>query len=67
MSTGPFNTEDAFVSGEDGWIVLPGGAGKVSPAGIVYDENGEEMYSIYEDSEPSRIEVIYANEDYEWI
>jgi hypothetical protein len=61
------NIEDAFVSDEAGWITLPGNEGKISPSGIVYDRNGEELYSIYEDVEPTKSRIIYDQEDYEWM
>lgn len=59
-----FEIEDAFVSNNDGWIVLPSGEGKVSPNGIVYDKDGNPLYSIYEDSEQP-INIYLEDEEYE--
>jgi hypothetical protein len=63
--------EDAFIADEEGWIQLPGGAGKVSPEGIVYDKDGVEMYSLHTDKDlPNAYTVTYYQEDlddYEWI
>ena len=50
--------EDAFVVGNDGWITLPDG-GRVSPEGVVYDADGNKLYTVYEDD--SQI-VDWANE-----
>lgn len=58
--------EDAFIADEDGWIDLPGGEGRVSPSGIVYDKNGQEIYSLYEESSVVSWDYL-GTEDYEWI
>jgi hypothetical protein len=57
--------EDAFIADEEGWIDLPGGAGRVSPEGTVYDKDGVEMYSLYLD-EPAtdRYKVTYYSDDH---
>ena len=60
-------TEDAFTAGPDGWITLPGGQGKISPEGVVFDMDGVEMYSIHGDTTPPNPITIYDEDDYEWI
>lgn len=71
MSSFPdnFQTEDAFIVDEDDWLVLPGGQGKVSPEGMVYSEEGDPLFMLYEDSESPL--NIYTQEDgeeeYEWM
>jgi len=48
MELNKIQTEDAFTV-EGDWIILPANQGKVSPEGVVYDANGEELYTLYED------------------
>lgn len=62
-----YNIEDAFIVDEDNWITLPGNQGRISPEGVVYDKDGEPMYSIYEDSEAPLNIYLDEGEDYEWI
>lgn len=59
--------EDAFIVKDDGWIELPGNQGRVSPDGVVYDRNGEPMYSIHEDSEAPLSIYMEAEDEYEWM
>ena len=59
--------EDQFIVNQDGWIDLPGNEGKVSPDGIVYDNNGEPMYSLYEDNEAPLNVYIDDVEEYDWL
>ena len=64
------HTEDAFLVDEEGWIHMPGGEGTVSPSGIVYDENGDELYSIYDAPSSSDLRIAFleeGEEGYEWI
>jgi len=62
-----FQVEDAFTVDENGWINLPGNQGRVSPDGTVYDQNGEPMYSLYEDSEAPLSVYLDDDEEYEWM
>ena len=62
MNKPHIRTEDAFITDEEGWITLPGGQGKVSPDGIMYDSNGVELFTLYEDT-PSNVRVFDQDEN----
>ena len=64
----PYNLiEDLFVVDDEGWIKLPGDEGSVSPDGMVYDNDGKPMYSLYEDSEAPLTSYVEDYDDYEWM
>lgn len=67
MEPDHIHTEDAFTVDEEGWITLPNNGGRVSPEGIVYDKDGNELLSIYDESPSRPIVYDYTQEDYEWI
>lgn len=54
--------EDAFVVDDEGWIHMPGDKGKISPEGVVYDKDGEEMYVIYDEGEQSYKSTYYSDD-----